>query len=1797
MPFTLGDEPAPNDQFQGKLGRHYAMCRVLWASLGLFVLVAACTNAQAEDLSPTQPNSDIRLQPDIVYWQAMKWLEAQGVDINAWDDVGQTPMHYAAAAGNVVDIMEWLKTQGADINARDVEGQTPMHYAAEYNAVDAMEWLKAQGADLNAQDDTGQTPMHYAAEYNAVDALDWLKAQGADINVGDDTGKTPVHYAARRNAVDVMKWLKAQGADIHARDGTDQTPMHDAAFGNAVDAMKWLKAQGANINTRDDDYTGKKPMHYAAWGGAVDAMRWLKTQGSSVNAVSLRTGQTSMHYAAWGGAVNAMRWLKGHGADLNARDFGDLTPMHYAAQRNAVDVMKWLKAKGADINAQDDTVQTPMHYAAEYNAVDVMEWLKTQGADINARDVEGKTPMHYAAEYNAVDVMEWLKAQGADLNARDGSGQTPIHYAAEYNAVDVMEWLKTQGADINARDVEGKTPMHYAAEYNAVDVMEWLKAQGADLNARDGSGQTPMHNAAWEGAVGAVMWLKANSPDATSEEQSAEQFQAFRSHINSLASGEYDDEHDNEVPFPIRIESAVEITVTLIKEALVPEVSSWRQIQTLADGLSRSMDGLYDYNYYSSVPKTVAERLVVKEGNPQYRLVGLSLLDEIESGVSAEVFSEFVGTQFQLPEAKSIQKKIIGQSLQEYDKALMTFSLKGINYSVEGVGVSSVVKLCSGVGVEATSDLISQIDRNEKLRQMLLNSGIANLNYAFATMVMEGLTPRGRNESRAFAHFAAGVDEKHAPSMFRVGLMMEHGLGTEADLETALQIHRRAVELDKSTSAPSALLLAERFEVGDSVERDWAMATHYYTKAFTNMGSAEVAHVIYDRLVDQTGFWSEGEGGGDLLTNIINDSSRALPITADIDHYTRAENKRDHAKGIASELGRLYADTSSGQTFNWEEAVHWLRIGDRDDSLLRDILRLRPELAENAKKRASVEQINVPEWAAQSDPSAAMTHLANECHALNLVDFVLDYAWNRAKQCADSLKRASLGFYNQNLVETAFAHLTAISDIELEEIEIVGRMAPLAESYDPDYEAKMRWWYDEVPEYDHRLYGDEARVTPEYTNQLVDVLAFYGDYEEAERRARIARGGTITASLRPLRRQVVRSLESGEATEGLHALLNTLARQGNSSARDLLAALRGQINRNKPVLDIAVARERFESVAHMANSVSFAKNARQLAPIEADAGNLERALELEMMALKSDLTRSAAARLETGPIGRTLSDVCNLSKTSQRLFDYDAPEIAIVLAKRAVNRLQETRQLLSGLPERLRLCFLTQVEGHYRWLAGLLVAQDRPRESSRVIQMLKNFESFEFASRTRDLAGDAFDTLPFSDTEQRLWDALSNLTPPNGTLLSRLTTLRNLGAVRSLTTAEQLEMTSLEAQLDAETRERKSELHAVSDAVGQAKPPDFAIGKLVDRYLQSPKNKSTAILQYVVGKDRLSLVLTTYRGQSTWSWDRIGNKAFSEDEINNKVKYLRGAVSDPGFDPLDFGKQLHDLLLPDEVKTVLSRHSIDTLVFSLDRHLRYVPVAALYDGTQWLSEQYILSQLSAGTVADGSESTQNSDIIAGFGTTGSFHRLPALPAVQDELKSIVQESADDPGYLRGTARLDQDFTRSSLVSALSFGNSAAPLGGVLHLASHFIVGKTEADSVLLLGDGNFLSVREIREGLGQGADLQDVSLLTLSACNTGFGTTDADGSELESLAVVAQHKGAGAVLASVLEVPDGATSLLMSEFYRNYAAGLSPARALREAQVALISGDVDASTSPDAVLLDRRHPYYWASFVLLEGSL
>jgi CHAT domain-containing protein/tetratricopeptide (TPR) repeat protein len=199
--------------------------------------------------------------------------------------------------------------------------------------------------------------------------------------------------------------------------------------------------------------------------------------------------------------------------------------------------------------------------------------------------------------------------------------------------------------------------------------------------------------------------------------------------------------------------------------------------------------------------------------------------------------------------------------------------------------------------------------------------------------------------------------------------------------------------------------------------------------------------------------------------------------------------------------------------------------------------------------------------------------------------------------------------------------------------------------------------------------------------------------------------------------------------------------------------------------------------------------------------------------------------------------------------------------------------------------------------------------------------------------------------------------------------------------------------------------------------------------------------------------------------------------------------------------------------------------------------------------------------------------------------LGPLPGAVREVAAVSRLLPRDGTVVLEGARASEDAVRRELAGA-----------GLIHFATHAVVTDDDPlDSFLALGgrgkdaaDDGRLSTRDI-----YGLDL-DADLVVLSACRTGLGQLSADG--IVGLTRAFFYAGTPSVMATLWDVPDDTTSRLIPGFYRRLAGGADKARALREAQLALLhalrAGKLQVPTPGGPVPLPES-PRLWAGFVLV----
>jgi CHAT domain-containing protein len=225
------------------------------------------------------------------------------------------------------------------------------------------------------------------------------------------------------------------------------------------------------------------------------------------------------------------------------------------------------------------------------------------------------------------------------------------------------------------------------------------------------------------------------------------------------------------------------------------------------------------------------------------------------------------------------------------------------------------------------------------------------------------------------------------------------------------------------------------------------------------------------------------------------------------------------------------------------------------------------------------------------------------------------------------------------------------------------------------------------------------------------------------------------------------------------------------------------------------------------------------------------------------------------------------------------------------------------------------------------------------------------------------------------------------------------------------------------------------------------------------------------------------------------------------------------------------------------------LVIVPDAILNALPFGALFDrtsGAHLLARNPVVVSASLRPAVDGDrpvlDGTARALVVADPGAEEGTPGV-TLPHARAEAVMVARH------FTSVQVLQDDDATRAAVIENL-------PQASVLHFATHGISNRlVPRQSRLLLARGESLMAAEIEQ-----VAARDVRLVVLAACRSA--DTDMPWSESAMPLVTAWLvAGAAEVVASLWDVDDAASAEIMTSFYGALAAGVSPARALRTAQL------------------------------------
>jgi CHAT domain-containing protein/predicted negative regulator of RcsB-dependent stress response len=581
-------------------------------------------------------------------------------------------------------------------------------------------------------------------------------------------------------------------------------------------------------------------------------------------------------------------------------------------------------------------------------------------------------------------------------------------------------------------------------------------------------------------------------------------------------------------------------------------------------------------------------------------------------------------------------------------------------------------------------------------------------------------------------------------------------------------------------------------------------------------------------------------------------------------------------------------------------------------------------------------------------------------------------------------------------------------------------------------------------------------------------------------------------------------------------------------------------------------------------------------------GQTEKAIATYRESLVTNTTDSASAQVGLARIYRSLN----------------LPITAIAYYKQALTKVEQVRRKISGLSQPLQSSFLKAVQVDdrstnadiYRELADLLISQGRIGEAQQLIELLKVQELNDFSKKTRS-------PIPLSTVE---------LSPAEKSILAAHNGL--ITFIQKVADCQATQCSDLDALIEQRDRLNKAFI-ARMQGVEQQAADDRKAGIIIrkddfteqaEKIVAQPK---TLLIYPLVLNDRVRVLYT-----ATGKVYGDTKCSISQDQLWQATKAFHDELRTPS--SLDQAKAkskiLYDCLVA-PLEGVIKDNDIKHLVFAPDLATNYIPLGALYDGKQFLIQRFTIANIvDARSTDTAAQLPKNPQVLAlgmSNGATAGATIFPPLLSVPPELASIVKSTARKvQGVFSGVELLNANFTQTGFAKKLRQGNFT-----ILHFATHATFTPTNpVNSFLLLGDGNPLTIPDIQNLDGLGA----VHLVVLSACQTAL--SDAKGGvEVRAISSYFLSR-AKTVVASLWNVNDASTALMMQQFYKHLSSGMPKAAALQKVQQDFINGKLTAteadrlrsdilvqSTDPTRQVGPQNfaHPYYWAPFILIGNSL
>ena len=130
--------------------------------------------------------------------------------------------------------------------------------------------------------------------------------------------------------------------------------------------------------------------------------------------------------------------------------------------------------------------------------------------------------------------------------------------------------------------------------------------------------------------------------------------------------------------------------------------------------------------------------------------------------------------------------------------------------------------------------------------------------------------------------------------------------------------------------------------------------------------------------------------------------------------------------------------------------------------------------------------------------------------------------------------------------------------------------------------------------------------------------------------------------------------------------------------------------------------------------------------------------------------------------------------------------------------------------------------------------------------------------------------------------------------------------------------------------------------------------EILDHQVERMTQLNAVLFYPLILEDRLELVVVAPNTQPI----RRTVEGVGRQQLNQVIAEFRQALDSPTGDALPPAQQLYRWLI-EPLEADLAAAGIETIIYAPDGALRYIPLAALHDGDQWLIQRFVVNNITA----------------------------------------------------------------------------------------------------------------------------------------------------------------------------------------------------------------------------------------------